>query len=128
MARTASSRQWLERQRSDPYVKRARDEGYPSRAAYKLLEIQQKDRILRPGMRVLDLGAAPGSWSLIAARIVGPSGRVVALDLLPMDPPPGVICLRGDFREPEVLDRLYRALDARHSTWCFRIWPQISQE
>jgi 23S rRNA (uridine2552-2'-O)-methyltransferase len=106
MARTASSRQWLDRQQSDPYVKRAQLEGYRSRAAYKLLEIQDKDRILRSGMFVLDLGAAPGSWSQIAARLVGPSGRVVALDLLPMDPLPGVTVLQRDFREPEALERL----------------------
>lgn len=110
MARTASSRQWLERQRNDPYVKRAQREGYPSRAAYKLLEIQEKDRLLRPGMRVLDLGAAPGSWSMIAARLVGPTGRVVALDLLPMEPLAGVTTLQGDFRESEVLDRLLQTL------------------
>jgi 23S rRNA (uridine2552-2'-O)-methyltransferase len=106
MARTASSRQWLDRQHSDPYVKRAQLEGYRSRAAYKLLEIQAKDRILRSGMRVLDLGAAPGSWSQIAARLVAPGGRVVALDLLPMDPLAGVTVLQGDFREPEALERL----------------------
>jgi len=111
MARTASSRQWLDRQQSDPYVKRAQLEGYRSRAAYKLLEIQDKDRILRSGMLVLDLGAAPGSWSQIAARLVGPSGRVVALDLLPMDPLPGVTVLQGDFREPETLEQLVRTFD-----------------
>lgn len=106
MAKTASSRQWLDRQHSDPYVKRAQREGYRSRAAYKLLEIQEKDRVFRPGMRVLDLGAAPGSWSQIAARLVGRNGQVVALDLLPMDPLPGVILLEGDFREPQLLDEL----------------------
>ncbi len=110
MATTASSRQWLDRQHSDPYVKRAQREGYRSRAAYKLLEIQEKDRVFRPGMRVLDLGAAPGSWSQIAARLVGRNGQVVALDLLPMDPLPGVIQLEGDFREPQLLDELRRVL------------------
>lgn len=110
MAKTASSRKWLDRQHSDPYVKQAQREGYRSRAAYKLLEIQEKDRILRPGMRVLDLGAAPGSWCQIAARLVGPSGSVVALDLLPMDPLPGVSILQGDFREPEMLERLCATL------------------
>jgi 23S rRNA (uridine2552-2'-O)-methyltransferase len=106
MAKTASSRKWLDRQHSDPYVKRAQREGYRSRAAYKLLEIQEKDRIFRPGMRVLDLGAAPGSWSQIAARLVGGRGSVVALDLLAMDPLPGVEVVQGDFREPDVLDQL----------------------
>jgi 23S rRNA (uridine2552-2'-O)-methyltransferase len=110
MARTASSRKWLDRQHSDPYVKQAQREGYRSRAAYKLLEIQEKDRIFRPGMRVLDLGAAPGSWCQIAARLVGPSGSVVALDLLPMDPLPGVSILQGDFREAEMLERLCATL------------------
>jgi 23S rRNA (uridine2552-2'-O)-methyltransferase len=111
MAKTASSRKWLDRQHSDPYVKRAQREGYRSRAAYKLLEIQDKDRILRPGMCVVDLGAAPGSWSQIASRIVGRSGSLVALDLLPMDPLPGVTFLEGDFREAAVLERLHAALD-----------------
>lgn len=110
MAKTASSRKWLDRQHSDPYVKQAQREGYRSRAAYKLLEIQEKDRIFRPGMRVLDLGAAPGSWCQIAARLVGPGGSVVALDLLPMDPLPGVRILQGDFREPEMLERLCATL------------------
>ncbi len=110
MAKTASSRQWLDRQHSDPYVKRAQREGYRSRAAYKLLEIQEKDRVFRPGMRVLDLGAAPGSWSQIAARLVGRAGQVIALDILPMDPLPGVTLLEGDFREPQMLDDLHRIL------------------
>jgi 23S rRNA (uridine2552-2'-O)-methyltransferase len=111
MARTASSRKWLDRQNSDPYVKRAQREGYRSRAAYKLLEIQEKDRVLQPGMHVVDLGAAPGSWSQIAARLVGRNGYLVALDLLPMEPLPGVAVLEGDFREAEVLERLGLVLD-----------------
>jgi 23S rRNA (uridine2552-2'-O)-methyltransferase len=111
MARTASSRKWLDRQNSDPYVKRAQREGYRSRAAYKLLEIQEKDRVLQPGMHVVDLGAAPGSWSQIAARLVGRNGHLVALDLLPMEPLPGVAVLEGDFREAEVLERLGVVLD-----------------
>jgi 23S rRNA (uridine2552-2'-O)-methyltransferase len=106
MARSKSSRRWLDRQFSDPYVKRAQQEGYRSRAAYKLLEIQDKDRVLRPGMRVVDLGAAPGSWSQIAARLVGAHGQVFALDLLEMEPLPGVQVLTGDFRESEVLAAL----------------------
>ncbi|MCG6896870.1 MAG: 23S rRNA (uridine(2552)-2'-O)-methyltransferase RlmE [Thiocapsa sp.] len=113
MGRTPSSRQWLDRHLSDPFVKRAQQEGYRSRAAYKLLEIQAKDQILRPGMRVVDLGAAPGSWSQIAVGLVGPRGQVVALDLLPVDPLPGVTLLQGDFRDPDVLERLRRVLGDR---------------
>ena len=86
MSRSKSSRRWLDRQLSDPFVKRAQEQGFRSRAVFKLLEIQEKDHLLRPGMRVLDLGAAPGGWSQIAARLVGPQGRVLALDLLAMEP------------------------------------------
>jgi len=110
MARTKSSRRWLERHLSDPYVKRAQQAGYRSRAVYKLLEIQASDRVLAPGMTVIDLGAAPGGWSQVAAGIVGPQGRVVALDLLPMEPLPGVAFIQGDFREAEPLARLKAAL------------------
>ena len=106
MAKSKSSRRWLDRHVNDPYVKRSQQDGYRSRAAYKLLEIQEKDRILAPGMRVLDLGAAPGSWSQIASRIVGPGGQVIALDLLPMQPLAGVILMQGDFREDAVLAQL----------------------
>lgn len=106
MSRSKSSRRWLDRQFSDPYVKRAQDQGLRSRAAFKLLEIQEKDRLIRRGMRVLDLGAAPGSWSQIAADLVGPEGRVIALDLLALEPIPGVTVLQGDFREESVLSDL----------------------
>ena len=97
-----SSKAWLRRHVSDAYVRQARAEGYRSRAAYKLLEIDQKDRLLRAGMRVLDLGAAPGGWSQVAARKVGPRGRVVAIDLLEIAPISGVTVLKGDLREPGV--------------------------
>lgn len=110
MARSKSSRRWLDRHLNDPYVKRTQIDGYRSRAAYKLLEIQEKDQILKPGMRVVDLGAAPGSWSQIARRLVGSSGRVIALDILPMDPLEGVVVLQGDFREESVLAELREAL------------------
>src|ERR1700758_1875126 len=95
--RTASSRAWLTRQISDPYVARAKREGFRSRAAYKLAEIDDKFHLLKPGVRVVDLGAAPGSWSEIAARRVGPSGRVVALDILEMKPIAGIDFLQLDF-------------------------------
>ena len=110
MTRSKSSRRWLDRQFSDPYVRRAQQEGYRSRAAYKLLEIQDKDRLLAPGMRVVDLGAAPGSWSQIAARLVGAHGQVFALDQLAMEPLPGVRILTGDFRELDVLTALRASL------------------
>ena len=110
MARSKSSQRWLERQRHDPYVKQARAAGYRSRAAYKLLEIDTKDRLLRPGMRVLDLGAAPGGWSQVLGERIGGRGQVIALDLLPMDPLPGVTFIQGDFTEDAALASLCPAL------------------
>ena len=109
-SRSKSSRRWLERHFNDEYVKRAQQEGYRSRAVYKLLEIQEKDRLLQPGQRVADLGAAPGGWSQVAVRLVGDKGRVLALDVLPMDPVPGVTFIQGDFREVEPLAQLREAL------------------
>ena len=105
-----SSRRWLDRHVSDPYVQRAQREGYRSRAAYKLLELQDKDQLMRRGMRVVDLGAAPGGWSQVAAQLVGRQGRVVALDLLPMEPIDGAELLQGDFREDAVFARLEELL------------------
>lgn len=110
MSKSKSSRRWLDRHFNDEYVKRARQAGYRSRAAFKLLELQERDRILKQGMRIIDLGAAPGGWSQIAAGLVGAGGQVIALDLLPMDPLPGVIDLQGDFREDETLSRLMALL------------------
>lgn len=110
MSKSKSSRRWLDRHFNDEYVKRAQQAGYRSRAAFKLLELQERDRILMPGERVIDLGAAPGGWSQIAADLVGESGRVIALDLLPMDPVPGVELLLGDFREDETLAELLALL------------------
>lgn len=86
----------------DPYVRKAQEMGYRSRAVFKLLEIQEKDRLLRPGMTVIDLGAAPGGWSQVASRLVGAQGCVIASDILPMDPLPGVAFIEGDFREEGV--------------------------
>jgi 23S rRNA (uridine2552-2'-O)-methyltransferase len=113
MARGKSSARWLREHFTDEYVRRAQQEGYRSRAVYKLLEIQEKDRILRPGLTVVDLGAAPGSWSQLTVRLVGGQGRVIALDILPIEPLPGVECIEGDFRETAVLDRLLAALHGR---------------
>ena len=104
--RSASSRAWLERQISDPYVARAKREGFRSRAAYKLAEIDDKFHLLKPGGRVVDLGAAPGGWSQIAARRVGPQGRVVAIDVLDMDEIPSVEFARLDFLDNAAPDKL----------------------
>jgi 23S rRNA (uridine2552-2'-O)-methyltransferase len=108
--RTASSRAWLTRQISDPYVTRAKREGLRSRAAFKLGEIDDRYKLLKPGARVVDLGAAPGGWSAIAARRIGDSGRVVALDILEMKPIPGVEFLQLDFLDPSAPARLQALL------------------
>lgn len=110
MSRSKTSKAWMREHINDPYVQKAKAEGYRSRAAYKLLELDGKDRLLVPGQLVVDLGAAPGSWSQVAAAKLGAKGRVVAVDLLPMAPLRGVQFVQGDFREPEVLDALLRAL------------------
>jgi 23S rRNA (uridine2552-2'-O)-methyltransferase len=109
--RSPSSRAWLERQLNDPYVKGARAKGYRSRAAYKLIEIDAKARFLKPGARVVDLGTAPGGWAQVAAERAGKGGRVVGIDILEMDPIPGVTFLRLDFLDPEAPDRLKALLD-----------------
>ena len=110
MKRSKSSRQWLDRHFNDEYVKQAQKAGYRSRAAFKLLEIQEKDKLIKPGMRVVDLGAAPGGWSQIARNLVGEKGQVVALDILPMDPIAGVEFIQGDFREPQPLEEMRKRL------------------
>lgn len=102
---------WRKRQQADPYVKRARAAGYRARAAFKLLELDARDRLFRPGQRVVDLGAAPGSWSQVALEKVGAKGRVIALDILPMEPIKGVTFIQGDFREDEPLAALEMALE-----------------
>ncbi len=109
--RSKSSRQWLDRHFKDEYVKKAQQEGYRSRAAYKLLEIQERDRLFKPGQTVVDLGAAPGGWSQIAKRLVGTKGRVIALDILEMEPLPGIEFIQGDFREDEPLQALTQTLE-----------------
>jgi 23S rRNA (uridine2552-2'-O)-methyltransferase len=111
--RTVSSRAWLERQISDPYVARAKREGLRSRAAFKLAEVDDKYRLLKPGARVVDLGAAPGGWSEIAARRVAPSGRVLAIDILEMKPIAGVEFLKLDFLDPTAPERLKVMLGGR---------------
>ena len=105
------SPRWASERAKDPFVRRARAEGYRSRAAYKLQEIAERDALLGPGQRVLDLGAAPGGWSQVAAARVGPRGRVVALDLLPMKALPGVRFVQGDFGDAAVRARLREAME-----------------
>ncbi|MDF1797368.1 MAG: RlmE family RNA methyltransferase [Coxiellaceae bacterium] len=109
-----SNKNWIKRHVSDPYVKRSQEDGYPSRAAYKLTELDNKYHFIKPGMTVIDLGAAPGGWSKVAKERVGDKGRVVALDLLEMDPSVGVEFLQGDFTENEVLDQLLQLIDCPH--------------
>ena len=104
--RTPSSKRWLAEHESDPYVQEARRLGYRSRALFKLKEIQERDHLLKPGMTVVDLGAAPGSWSQYARPLLGPAGRLIALDILPMQPVAGVEFIEGDFREESVLVQL----------------------
>jgi 23S rRNA (uridine2552-2'-O)-methyltransferase len=108
--RTRRGRRWIEEHVEDAFVRRARQEGWRSRAVYKLMEIQDKDRVLARSMTVVDLGAAPGAWSQYAVQQVGPRGRVLALDLLPMDPVAGVTFIEGDFREDSTLALLDDAL------------------
>lgn len=106
MARSKSSTRWLKEHFDDEYVKLSQKEGYRSRAIYKLKEIQEKDRLIQQGMTVVDLGAAPGGWSQCAAELVGSKGRVIASDILPIDPLPFVEFLQGDFTEDSILDQL----------------------
>ena len=113
MSRSKTSKAWMREHINDPYVQKAKAEGYRSRAAYKLLELDKKDRLLVPGQLLVDLGAAPGSWSQVAVAKLGSKGRVLAVDLLPMEPLPGVHFVQGDFREQEVLDALIKALGGR---------------
>jgi len=113
MARSKSSRRWLAEHFDDPWVQQAQREGWRGRAAYKLLELQEKYRLLQPGMTVVDLGAAPGAWSQVALREIGPNGRLYALDPLPMEPLEGVRFIQGDFTEDEPLAELEAALGDR---------------
>jgi 23S rRNA (uridine2552-2'-O)-methyltransferase len=110
--RSKSSARWLAEHASDEFVKRARKEGWRSRAVFKLAQIQEAERLLEPGMRCVDLGAAPGGWSQYAARIVGAKGRIVATDILAMDEIPGVDFVQGDFREAEVLETILERVGA----------------
>lgn len=110
MARSKSSGRWLKEHFDDQYVKRSKDDGYRSRACYKLMEVNEKDHLLKSGMTVVDLGAAPGGWSQVAAEIVGDSGRVVASDILEMAPLGGVTFVQGDFTEDSVFEEILSAI------------------
>ena len=107
VAKRSSSSRWKSRQEKDPFVRRARMEGYRSRAVFKLIEMHERDRLIASGDTVVDLGATPGGWSQFAAAIVGDRGRVIAIDIIPMDPIDGVTFIHGDFREDEILVKLH---------------------
>lgn len=127
MARSKSSKRWLDEHVNDPWVKRAQVDGYRSRASYKLIEIIEKDKLVRPGMLVLDLGSAPGGWSQVVAQRVGSSGRVVASDILPMDSIADVDFIQGDFTEQTAFDDIVAALGgARADVVLSDMAPNIS--
>ncbi len=106
MARTKSSANWLSRHVNDPFVKQAQRDGYRSRSAYKLIELNEKDKLIRPGMRVMDLGSAPGGWSQVAGKLVGAKGRVLATDILPMGELKNVDFIQGDFTEDAIVQQV----------------------
>jgi len=113
MARNKTSKAWMHEHVNDPYVRKAQAEGMRSRAAYKLQQLAERDHLLKPGMAVVDLGSAPGGWSQVAGRIVGPEGRVIGVDLLEMLPVPGVRFVQGDFGDDAVLAEVEKLLDGR---------------
>ncbi|MES2218771.1 MAG: 23S rRNA (uridine(2552)-2'-O)-methyltransferase RlmE [Pseudomonadota bacterium] len=112
-----SSRRWLHEHFNDEYVKKAQQLGYRSRAVFKLLELQERDKLFKPGMLIIDLGAAPGGWSQVVAKCVGAKGRVIAIDILAMEPINGVEFLQGDFGEDAVLEELMATLDNARADW-----------
>lgn len=114
MKASKSSKQWMREHVNDPYVQMAQKDGYRARAAYKLLELDERDHLIKPGMVVVDLGAAPGSWCQVVAKKLGDHGRIIALDLLPVDPMPRMEFIQGDFREDSVLAELETRLNGRH--------------
>ena len=111
MARSKSSSQWLQEHFKDKYVLQSQQDGYRSRAAYKLLQIQEKDKLIKPGMNIVDLGSAPGGWSQVARQFIGSQGKVVAVDILPMEQLAQVEFIQGDFQEQSVLNELLRVLN-----------------
>lgn len=113
-----SNRKWLKEHFADPYVKQAQQAGYRSRAVFKLLELQERDRLFKPGMLVIDLGASPGGWSQVVAPLVKPKGQIIALDVLPMEPIPGVSFIQGDFTDELVFEALLaRIADEKRVDW-----------
>ena len=126
-ARTKSSARWLNEHVNDPYVKQAQKDGYRSRSSYKLIQLNERDRLIRPGMLVVDLGSAPGGWSQVAARLVGAKGRVLATDILPMEPLKNVDFIQGDFTEESVLKQVLAWLgDNKPDVVLSDIAPNIS--
>lgn len=113
MKRTRTSKAWMREHVNDPYVLLAQKEGFRSRAAYKLMELDERDHLLKPGMTVVDLGAAPGGWTQVVAKKIGAGGMLVAFDLLPMEPVPGALFIQGDFCGDEALLQLDQALQGR---------------
>jgi 23S rRNA (uridine2552-2'-O)-methyltransferase len=110
VAQSKTSKRWLKEHFDDTFVKQAQKDGYRSRASYKLLAIQERDRLLKPGMTVLDLGSAPGGWSQVASRLIGEKGRIIASDILPMDSIPDVTFIEGDFTEDKVFEEILAAI------------------
>ena len=117
MTKNKSNPHWIKEHLADPFVKQAQAEGFRSRAVYKLLEIQQRNRLFKPGMTVIDLGSAPGSWSQLVVKLIKPQGKVFALDILPMEPIPGVTFIQGDFTEQSVIDDLFNQLAGVRVDW-----------
>jgi 23S rRNA (uridine2552-2'-O)-methyltransferase len=127
MARTKSSAEWLSRHLNDPFVKQAQKDGYRARSAYKLIELNEKDRLIRPGMRIMDLGSAPGGWSQVAGKLTGKRGRVLATDILPMDALENVDFIRGDFTDNVIVQQVFEWLgEAKFDLIISDIAPNIT--
>lgn len=117
MTRKKSSQRWLSEHFRDPYVKQAQQKGYRSRAVYKLMELQERDKLFKPGMVIIDLGASPGGWSQYLSEILGSKGTLIGLDVLEMEPIPNVKFILGDFTEEVTLSELLKSLDGKQADW-----------
>jgi len=126
MARSKSSKAWLKEHFDDVYVKKSQEDGYRSRASYKLIELHEKDRLFKPGMTVVDLGAAPGGWTQVAAEYIGEQGKVIASDILPMEALPDVAFVQGDFREDDVFETLMSVIDGQADLVISDMAPNMS--